>query len=207
MNVFELNRRLIHDYSSYIRSFIQIRDKRIHDYTEKCLNDGLLWPEPLIQLNPSFEPGEWVDELVNNGTLHQECSKIFRSNKDLDGIGQPLRLHRHQVDAIKAARSGKNYVLTTGTGSGKSLAYIIPIVNYILQHGSGRGIQAIVIYPMNALANSQYGELEKFLCYGYPEGQYPVTFEKYTGQESEEEKQRIIENPPDILLTNMSCSN
>jgi ATP-dependent helicase YprA (DUF1998 family)/very-short-patch-repair endonuclease len=202
MNVFELNRRLIHDYSSYIRSFIQIRDKRIHDYTEQCLNDGLLWPEPLIQLNPSFEPGEWVDELVNNGTLHQECKKIFRNNKDLDGIGQPLRLHRHQVDAIKAARSGKNYVLTTGTGSGKSLAYIIPIVNYILQHGSGRGIQAIVIYPMNALANSQYGELEKFLCYGYPEGQYPVTFEKYTGQESEEEKQRIIENPPDILLTN-----
>lgn len=202
MNVFELNQNLIRDYSSYIRSFINIRDERIKEYTQQCLDEGLLWPEALIQLNPSFEPGEWIEDLVANGTLHEECSRIFRHSKDLDGEGQPLRLHRHQTDAIEAARTGNNYVLTTGTGSGKSLAYIIPIVDYVLRRGSGRGIQAIVIYPMNALANSQYGELEKFLCHGYPEGQCPVTFDKYTGQESEEEKQRILENPPDILLTN-----
>ncbi len=55
---------------------------------------------------------------------------------------------------------------------------------------------------MNALANSQYGELEKFLCHGYPNGKGPVTFEKYTGQESDEKKRQIIDNPPDILLTN-----
>ena len=53
-------------------------------------------------------------------------------------------------------------MLTTGTGSGKSLVYIIPIVDHVLRHGSGRGIQALVVYPMNALANSQEGELEKF---------------------------------------------
>ncbi len=35
MNVFELNRNLIHDYSSYIRSFIKIRDKRIDEYVQK----------------------------------------------------------------------------------------------------------------------------------------------------------------------------
>ncbi|MHB1044356.1 MAG: DEAD/DEAH box helicase, partial [Eubacteriales bacterium] len=202
MNVFDLNRHLIHDYSSYIRSFIQIRDKHIDEYVQKSINEGLLWPEPLIQLNPSFEPGEWIDELVEKEILHPECGRIFRINKSEQEEGQPLRLHRHQADAIRAARAGDNYVLTTGTGSGKSLAYIVPIVDYVLQHGSGRGIQAIVIYPMNALANSQYGELEKFLHHGYPEGQYPVTFEKYTGQESEEQRSRIIENPPDILLTN-----
>ncbi|MCG9969917.1 DEAD/DEAH box helicase [Pelotomaculum terephthalicicum JT] len=202
MDVFELNRRLIHDYSSYICSFIQIRDERIGKYTQECLDNGLLWPEPLIQLNPSFQPGKWIDELVESGILHQECSRIFRINKDQQEEGQTLRLHKHQVDAIDAARAGDNYVLTTGTGSGKSLAYIVPIVDYVLRHGSGRGIQAIVIYPMNALANSQYGELEKFLHFGYPEGQSPVTFEKYTGQESEEQKKQIIENPPDILLTN-----
>jgi ATP-dependent helicase YprA (DUF1998 family) len=55
---------------------------------------------------------------------------------------------------------------------------------------------------MNALANSRYGELEKFLNYGYPEGKGPVTFARYTGQESDEECQKIIANPPDILLTN-----
>ena len=46
------------------------------------------------------------------------------------------------------------------------------------------------------------GELTKFLCYGYPKGAEPVRFARYTGQESDEEKQEIIANPPDILLTN-----
>ncbi len=111
-------------------------------------------------------------------------------------------LHKHQTEAIETAYKKENYVLTTGTGSGKSLAYIIPIVDHIIRRGSGKGIQAIIIYPMNALVNSQYGELEKFLCLGYPEGQQPVTFEKYTGQESDERKQQIIAHPPDILITN-----
>ena len=75
---------------------------------------------------------------------------------------------------IKKAKEGKSYVLTTGTGSGKSLAYIVPIVDHVLRNGSGRGIQAIVVYPMNALANSQGEELKKFLEKGYPEGQPPV---------------------------------
>ena len=68
--------------------------------------------------------------------------------------------------------------------------------------GSGKGIQAIIVYPMNALANSQMGELEKFLCRGYPAGNAPVTFRRYTGQESDEERKEIIASPPDILLTN-----
>jgi ATP-dependent helicase YprA (DUF1998 family) len=55
---------------------------------------------------------------------------------------------------------------------------------------------------MNALANSQFGELEKFLKLGYADGQGPVTFERYTGQEDEETRTRIIATPPDILLTN-----
>jgi len=114
----------------------------------------------------------------------------------------PLQLHRHQTEAIRAARSGRNYVLTTGTGSGKSLAYIIPIVDQVLRHGSGKGIKAIVVYPMNALANSQVKELEKFLMVGYPEGKPAVTFARYTGQEKEEERKEILANPPDILLTN-----
>jgi len=201
MDVFGLRRQLIDDYASYVQSFIRIRDPRIKDHVETELEAGALWPEPLIQLNPSFEPGETIDELVGAGVLHHECSNIFqRKSRDLPP--RPLRPHRHQVDAINAARAGRNYLLTTGTGSGKSLGYIIPIVDHVLRRGSGRGIQAIVVYPMNALANSQLGELEKFLNLGYPEGRPPVTFRRYTGQEKEDERQEILDNPPDILLTN-----
>ena len=126
----------------------------------------------------------------------------FEEKREDDIAGSKLRLHQHQEDAIRVAQSGANYVLTTGTGSGKSLAYIIPIVDFVLKHGSGKGVQAIIVYPMNALANSQLGELEKFINLGFPDNKGPVTFGRYTGQESDEEKKQIMANPPDILLTN-----
>jgi len=201
MDVFGLRNHLISDYAAYIESFIHIRDARIRQLVDDELKEGLLWPDPLLQLNPNFEAGPWIDDLVTDGTLHPLCRDIFRLKPTAEP-DKPLRLHRHQADAIEAAASGDSYVLTTGTGSGKSLAYIIPIVNHVLRRGSGRGIQAIVVYPMNALANSQLNELEKFLCRGLPPGQPPVTFQRYTGQESEEQRQTIITNPPDIVLTN-----
>jgi len=202
MNVFDLRNSLIDDYADYISSFIQIRDEKIKTYVEQNIAEGLLWPDPLIQLNPAFEPGHGIDHLVEEGILHKACQRIFRRKQTPDDYGQSLRLHKHQEEAIRTAHEGCNYVLTTGTGSGKSLAYIIPIVDYILRNGSGRGVTAIIVYPMNALANSQKGELEKFLKFGFRDERSPVTFERYTGQESDQEKNRIMSNPPDILLTN-----
>ncbi len=203
MDVFGFRDRLIQNYAAYIDSFINIRDPRIAGFVRNSLKDGLLWPEPLIGLNPAFESGRWIDELVRDGVLHPACAQVFRVDKGKTSPqGKPLRLHLHQDEAVRIARQGHNYVLTTGTGSGKSMAYIVPIVDHVLRHGSGHGVTAIVVYPMNALANSQYGELEKFLCSGYPDGRGPVRFRRYTGQESDEEKAEIIANPPDILLTN-----
>lgn len=202
MDVFKLRKQVIGDYHGYVKSFIHIGDPRIEHYVERELNDGFLWPEPLVQLNPNFEPGEPIETLVQQDILHPECLRIF-AKKDEPGRGvTPIRLHRHQIDGIKAARQGKNYVLTTGTGSGKSLSYIVPIVDFVLRNRSNKGrIQAIIVYPMNALANSQMGELEKFLCLGY-DNKPPVTFQRYTGQVSTEQRRSIITNPPDILLTN-----
>lgn len=202
MNVFDLRNQLVHDYRSYISSFIQIRDEKIRAYVEDQLKQGLLWPEPLIQLNPAFQPAHYVDELVDLGVLHKTCKQIFKRKSENDLEGSRLRLHQHQEEAIQVAQTGKNYILTTGTGSGKSLSYIIPIVDFVLKNGSGKGIQAIIVYPMNALANSQRGELEKYINLGFQDKKGPVTFARYTGQEGDDEKNRIMSNPPDILLTN-----
>lgn len=202
MDVFDLRAKLVSDYSTYVQSFVTIRDERIHALVGQKLSEGFLWPEALVQLNPRFAPGEPLSDLIAEKLLHPECLKIF-AKKNEDGSGAvPIRLHSHQVEGIRAARAGDNYILTTGTGSGKSLSYIVPIVDHVLRNGSGQGIQAIVVYPMNALANSQLGELEKYLCRGYPKGQHPVRFERYTGQESDAKRREIIESPPDILLTN-----
>lgn len=204
MDVFAVRDRLIADYSEYVGSFIQIRDARIQSEVETALESGLLWPDPLIQLNPAFEPGDSLDELVAAGVLHEECGRVFRKDKapGSNNSGNPLRLYKHQADAIRCAAAGHNYVLTTGTASGKSLSYIVPVVDHVLRRGSGRGIQAVIVYPMNALANSQCGELNKFVQFGYPEGRPAVRFAQYTGQESEKQRDSILDNPPDILITN-----
>lgn len=203
LDAFKVHRNLIDDYRRFTEGFVEILDTRIRESVAEQTADGAQWPDPWLSLNPSFRTGGSVDELVSARSLHPKAAEIFRIGKDkTPPVPRPIVFHQHQKDAIEAASTGDSYVLTTGTGSGKSLAYIVPIVDHVLRRGSGRGVQAIVVYPMNALANSQQEELSKFLRDGFGEGGEPVTFARYTGQESPDERAAILANPPDILLTN-----
>ena len=203
MDIFRYRDDLIGDYSAYVKGFLEVHDPEVEKFITSHLDGGVLWPEPLVQLNPAFVQGSTIDNLVDQKCLHATCREIFRRGKTVEHpLGAPLRLHRHQEKAIECAQKGVNYVLTTGTGSGKSLAYLIPIIDHVLKTGSGHGIKAIVVYPMNALANSQLGEMEKFLGPGFPTDDPPVRFARYTGQENEEARDAILNNPPDVLLTN-----
>ncbi len=148
MDVFDLRNRLVNDYAKYTRSFIKIADPRISDHVEQALSAGALWPEPLLQLNPTFSSGGTIDDLVRDGTLHPECRRIFRIDKtDSDHTGKELPLHAHQTEAIRKAKENKSYVLTSGTGSGKSLTYIVPIVDHVLRRGSGAGFRPLSYIP------------------------------------------------------------
>ncbi|MDQ3152652.1 MAG: DEAD/DEAH box helicase, partial [Actinomycetota bacterium] len=203
VDAFRVHEQLIQDYRSFTEGFVEIQDQRIRQHVEQQAAQGAQWPPPWLALNPAFASGGRIDELVADGLLHPECERIFRPKRTVEDTGEaPITLHRHQRDAVEVARTGSSYVLTTGTGSGKSLAYIAPIVDRVLRDGSGAGIKAVVVYPMNALANSQREELAKFLTHGYGEGDEPVTFARYTGQEDDETRQQILSHPPDILLTN-----
>jgi hypothetical protein len=207
LDVFGIRDQLIKDYSEFTSSFVDVRDARVREHVERLTRLGHQWPEPRLSLNPNFEPGGTVDECAAEGVITHRTAEIFRIKTHPDDKGaQPLRLHRHQREAIEVARSGQSYVLTTGTGSGKSLAYIVPIVDRVLRaHADGTyrpGVKAIIVYPMNALANSQLHELEKFLCWGVPEQKPAVSFARYTGQENQDERAEIMRDPPDILLTN-----
>ena len=96
MDVFELHQQVVQDYASYTKSFIRISDERIAEEVNREIAEGLLWPEPLLQLNPSFAPGNRIDDLVQEGLLHEDCSRIFRIKKHDNDAGRPLRLHSHQ---------------------------------------------------------------------------------------------------------------
>ena len=88
-NVFNLRDKITDDYGDYVRSFLTIRDEEIDRLVSQEMADGFLWPDPLIQLNPSFEPGDTLRQLVDGDVLHPECLNIFRDKGDDGSIGEP----------------------------------------------------------------------------------------------------------------------
>ena len=164
---------------------------------------GRYWPEPLIQINPNYKQGSTVLELAQAGVLHRLTAEIFQVGKDA-GQAVPVRFYKHQQDSLALAQALRSFVVTTGTGSGKSLAFFIPIVDRVLRArevDATPRTRAIIIYPMNALANSQAEEIGKFMQNVGPLGS-GLSIARYTGQESTSERQALAANPPDILLTN-----
>lgn len=198
-DIFQFHEQLTKRYNEFSQGFNIIREDDIKSVVHKFLNEHRKFcPEPLIQLNMNYEKGYNIQELVANGTLHPDCARLFV----FGAAKQPLTLHRHQQEAITYAQMGQNYVVTTGTGSGKSLTFIIPIIDAVLKARQQSGIRktrAIIIYPMNALANSQENEFNKFLANAADLG---ITVGRYTGQESTEARHALANNPPDVLLTN-----
>jgi len=193
MNVFHTHSRIVEDYATYIRSFLNIADPAIRGVVEGELEKGKLWPEPLLQFNPAFEMAGSVADLSRDGTLHRDIADIFKG----------YSLYRHQVEAIELGTAGKDFIVTSGTGSGKSLTYIGSIFHHLLSNPGAPGVTAVVVYPMNALINSQSEEFNRYKD-NYEAGtrEFPITFGQYTGQEKEEKRQQMREKPPQVLLTN-----
>ena len=115
-----------------------------------------------------------------------------------------LSLYHHQIEAIKLGIQNRDFVVTSGTGSGKSLTYIGSIFHNLLTNQNSEGVVAIIVYPMNALINSQHEAFEVYKKkYEEHTGKgFPIAFGQYTGQEKEEKRQQMREKPPQILLTN-----
>jgi superfamily II DNA/RNA helicase/very-short-patch-repair endonuclease len=189
LDIFALRHEIIGDYRSYIDSFLHIRDPRVKDFVDEQITAGELWKDPLVQLNPAYQTGASIGELIGRDILHPDCGKYFPD----------FQFYQHQYQAFLAAKAAQPYVLTTGTGSGKSLSYVVPIIDDILRHPEIKGVRAILVYPMNALINSQKQEFDKFISRVTDS---PIRVEQYTGQEKLDRKTEIQENPPQILLTN-----
>lgn len=187
LDIFKLRDEVIGDYRTYIESFLEIRDRRVEEFVQQELDKGYLWKDPLIQINPAYKQGAEIDTLIGEGILHSDCQKYFPK----------FNFYYHQEQAFRCAQRNEPYVVTTGTGSGKSMSYVVPIIDDLLRNPQLKGIRAILVYPMNALINSQEEEFKKFLG-----DNSPIRVARYTGQENLSQKSDIQNNPPHILLTN-----
>ena len=201
MSIFNLHSAVLADYRDFVRSFITIADECVREFVERALvEEARLWPDFLLQVSPSYARTATVDDLARRGVILEETARIFRTPD-----GKPFHLYQHQVEALEKGRGGGSYVVTSGTGSGKSLTYFLPIIDDLLRRpASGDRVAALVVYPMNALVNSQLQALDA-LKEGYERRTgraFPVSFAKYTGETRETARAELRQHPPDILLTN-----
>jgi ATP-dependent helicase YprA (DUF1998 family)/ribosomal protein L37AE/L43A len=208
-------------YQRYVRTFQQFRNPQIGDWVEERIQEGtLLWKDPYIQLARRFERGTSFEAFVNEGLIHPETPKCFTVEAG-SREAAPITPYKHQSEAVRAVQTGHNTIVATGTGSGKSFAFGIPIVSTCLEmrEKGVDGIKAVIIYPMNALANSQYNDFARRLAgsgltlarytgdTAYREEEALQNFRQATGRDEPFDsevisRKQIQESPPDILMTN-----
>ncbi|CZR97310.1 putative ATP-dependent helicase Lhr [Clostridioides difficile] len=129
---------------------------------------------PFVSLSKSFLEGMSIKELEENGKVHPA----------LAGVAPFPTLFKHQEKSLLNIQKYKHCLVSTGTGSGKTESFMLPIIDYCLKlrdQGARKGIVAILVYPMNALANDQLDRLRGMLAGS------GVSFGMYVGSTPEDD--------------------
>jgi DEAD/DEAH box helicase domain-containing protein len=106
------------------------------------------------------------------------------------------QFYKFQEEAIEEITFGENVVIEAPTASGKTEAFLIPVIQRIKKDASDGNVFAIFVYPTKALARDQYPKIQKFA------EKIGVNVKVFDGDTKQEERRGIIDNPPQILITN-----
>lgn len=208
-------------YIRYLKTIKPFQDKELREEFASALGQpGTLFKGPIVEASPPFLRGASLAQLVDEGVLSNKFAQLCGP-----ALPYQRRLHVHQERAIRKAIAGRNVVVATGTGSGKTESFLIPILDHLLREDAQGtlqhpGVRALLLYPMNALANDQVKRLRHILA-RYPK----ITFGRYVGETEHDERaarqafaknypseldldnelksrQVMQTSPPHILLTN-----
>lgn len=220
LNPLDTSRIIFERYKKYITTSLKFNDDELNSQLINLLEEPNKFSKgPIIEATPPYKKGKSLQNLIDEGILTSEFNNFRSSSLPLE-----RNLYIHQERAIKKiCGENKNIVVATGTGSGKTESFIIPVLNELLREKQNKtltpGVRALLLYPMNALANDQMKRLRKLL-----ENEPEITFGIYTGEtEGNEEKalekfmrmhgekphsnelisrEKMKAHPPNILLTN-----
>lgn len=175
LNPVQFGRDVIDQFGRYLLTSFPIADERMEAQVRDALRhevggERLIAKGPYVHLNRPFESGPSVSALcAEEGLgLHPGLADVF----PFDSV------HKHQELALRAARGDRHVVVATGTGSGKTESFLLPIVDHCLKlrdDGAASGVAAIIVYPMNALADDQLRRLRPLLA------GTRIAFGRYTG--------------------------
>ena len=197
-----------------------LKDKTLNQQIYSALNEKSRFSKgPIIEATPPFETGKSLRQLMDEGVLTKAFADLQSTSLPVD---RSLYLHQEQT-IRKVCYENRNAVVATGTGSGKTESFIIPILNYLLtqkeQNKLTPGVRALLLYPMNALANDQMKRLRELLknrpeitfgiYTGETEEKYQAGYEKYKRMHQQQplpneliSREQMKKTPPHILLTN-----
>jgi len=228
-NPAEISERIKSEFIDYLTTSFATNDEEINKQFKAELV-RIIAKGPFVDIKSVFKKGSSLEELIERG--NGRFSRLFyeiERDKPIMAIPPTRRLYTHQVNALNKIISGRNIVVSTGTGSGKTLCFLLPILNALLKeieaghiYPDGRltaGVRALIVYPMNALANDQMKFIRNLLS-NYDK----ISFGIYSGATENEERKalslykeiiggeplaneylsrdKMKASPPNILITN-----
>lgn len=223
----KITRAIRESYTRYLTTAFHLRDKKLQALFHQEVEKFWFINGPILEATPPFKNGCFLRELIEDGILNEDCETFL-----YDSLPYLRRnpLYLHQEKAIRKILNGRNIVVASGTSSGKTECFLIPIYNQLIkEYKDGKltpGVRALLLYPMNALANDQLRrlrEISRVMEKKIPDVR--ITFGRYVGDTPETKKQgeekfrlanpgvepvksellsreEMRENPPHILITN-----
>lgn len=185
MNPIETTKTIEDDYLAYLQSILTVKDNELTKKAYQALSDNKFVKGPYLEATPPFVQGKTISNLIDEKIVSKEFVKIAKAVE----IDRPLYVHQ-EVAFRKVTTNRRNIVVATGTGSGKTECFMYPIFNELMLQNIGGnlndGVRALLLYPMNALANDQMKRLRGLLA-KYPD----ITFGRYTGETLENDKKAL----------------
>ena len=217
-NPLRQNQFIKDEFNAYIRSTFQLKDQQFKSNFFDQLQNFDIANGPFLSFSLPFVADLTIAELISQGKLEKRFEELLKGPE-----ANTFKQYRHQIQALNQIQARRNVVITTGTGSGKTEAFLYPILNEILKEirlgNKAKGVRAFFLYPLNALINDQMARLRQILK-NFPE----IKFGFFTGETKHKESQspskeadgetfpnnevtsreELRENPPHILFTNYS---
>jgi len=165
---------VVSDFLRYQLSTYAFADENLYRQMRELLNlehtrNTPLMKGPFISLSRTFKKGASLAQLVAEGVLHPHIRQL----SPYPGA------YLHQEKAFRSIKAGRTTLVATGTGSGKTESFLLPIISRCLQlrdEGAEAGITAVIVYPMNALAEDQLQRMRELLV------GTGITFGMYVGK-------------------------
>ena len=170
-NPIQIYNELRDTYLKYISSGIPFFNEQYDAERKELLKEnGTICQPPIIEIVPKYKEQASLEQFCKNENVSNELAKFVQSGLFYNNNSEKRILYKHQYNALKESYlNRKHIVVTTGTGSGKTECFLLPIIADLISESSSwstnrpRAMRTMILYPLNALAEDQMIRLRKSL--------------------------------------------